>query len=148
MAAVGVDFFIDGLVLGLGFAAGRREGLLLTIALTIEILFLGLTVTSELTEGTHSRAKVIGVTAGLALHPAREPAARVGTALGDEQSEAHEREGETVVEPSFRGEGEADFAIFARPWRPDLDRGGQHGIGRGEDAAEQNGDPERQVEAP
>jgi ZIP family zinc transporter len=35
---------IDGLVLGVGFAAGPNVGLLLTI----EVLFLGLTVATEL----------------------------------------------------------------------------------------------------
>ena len=67
MAAVGVDVFIDGLVLGLGFVAGQREGLLLTAALTLEILFLGLTVTAELSQHARSRAAVVAMTAGLAL---------------------------------------------------------------------------------
>ena len=43
------------------------EGLLLTIALTLEILFLGLTVTSELNESVTSKAKIIGMTTGLSL---------------------------------------------------------------------------------
>lgn len=45
---VSVDVLIDGLVLGIGFAAGDKAGLLLTIALTIEVLFLGLTLTPAL----------------------------------------------------------------------------------------------------
>lgn len=39
LATVGVDVFIDGLVLGIGFEAGARAGLLLTLALTAEVLF-------------------------------------------------------------------------------------------------------------
>lgn len=35
------DILVDGLVLGIGFAAGPRQGLLLTIALTLEVLFWG-----------------------------------------------------------------------------------------------------------
>ena len=41
IAAVGVDIFIDGLVLGIAFAAGAKAGLLLTLALTLEVLFWG-----------------------------------------------------------------------------------------------------------
>ena len=37
---VEVDIFIDGLVLGIGFAAGAKQGFLLTVALTTEVLFL------------------------------------------------------------------------------------------------------------
>ncbi|WP_188517004.1 ZIP family metal transporter [Alsobacter metallidurans] len=67
LVAVGVDVFIDGLVLGLGFVAGQREGLLLTIALTLEILFLGLAVTTELAETSRSKLAVVGTTVGLSL---------------------------------------------------------------------------------
>ncbi|PSC05659.1 transporter [Alsobacter soli] len=67
LAAVGVDVFIDGLVLGLGFVAGQREGLLLTAALTLEILFLGLTVTTELSEYIGSKTAVVAAIAGLAF---------------------------------------------------------------------------------
>ena len=65
LTAIGVDILIDGLVLGIGFAAGPKVGLLLTIALTIEVLFLGLTVATELGESVRSRAKVVGITAAL-----------------------------------------------------------------------------------
>lgn len=44
LAAIGaVDILIDGLVLGIGFVAGQQQGLLLTVALTLEVVFLGLT---------------------------------------------------------------------------------------------------------
>lgn len=70
MTTVGVDMLIDGLVLGLGFAAGAKEGFLLTVALTLEVLFLGIVVAAELGDGSSSRLRVIGVTAGLvALMP-------------------------------------------------------------------------------
>jgi ZIP family zinc transporter len=67
LTAVGVDVLIDGIVLGIGFAAGARVGVLLTIALTLEVLFLGLTVAQELSETTQSRIRVVGVTAALVL---------------------------------------------------------------------------------
>lgn len=65
LTTIGVDIFIDGLVLGLAFLAGQTQGLLLTIALTIEILFLGLTIAVGLE--TRSRFRSVAVTALLVL---------------------------------------------------------------------------------
>lgn len=48
LSAIGVDVFIDGLVLGIGFSADLRTGLLLTVALTLELVLLGLTSTAAL----------------------------------------------------------------------------------------------------
>jgi ZIP family zinc transporter len=67
LAAVGVDILIDGLVLGLAFVAGAKAGALLTIALTLEVLFLGLTVTAELGETIQSKARIVAITFGIAL---------------------------------------------------------------------------------
>ena len=66
-AVTGIDILIDGLVLGISFAAGARQGLLLTIALTVEVLFLGLALSSELAESIKSRWKVVGMTAAIGL---------------------------------------------------------------------------------
>ena len=67
LTAIAVDILIDGLVLGIGFAASPKVGILLTIALTIEILFLGLTVATELGESVPSKARIVGITAGLII---------------------------------------------------------------------------------
>lgn len=67
LAAVGLDILVDGLVLGLAFIAGAKAGMLLTIALTLEVLFLGLSVTTELAESTRSKLRVLAIVAGLAL---------------------------------------------------------------------------------
>ncbi|WP_137862082.1 MULTISPECIES: transporter [unclassified Sphingomonas] len=67
VATVGLDILVDGLVLGLAFLAGAKAGLLLTIALTLEVLFLGLSVTTELAEETRSKPRVIATVALLAL---------------------------------------------------------------------------------
>ncbi len=64
---VGVDVFIDGLVLGLGFAASAKAGLLLTIALTLEVLFLGLSLAAELGDAAMSRARTVGLIGVVAL---------------------------------------------------------------------------------
>jgi ZIP family zinc transporter len=67
---IAVDIFIDGVVLGIGFAAGARQGGLLLAALTLEILFLGLTVGEELHKPMRSRLRVVGAVAvGGALLP-------------------------------------------------------------------------------
>ncbi|MDX2275612.1 MAG: transporter [Hyphomonadaceae bacterium] len=42
IALIGLDIFIDGIVLGVSFAGGVRHGLILLIALAVEIAFLGL----------------------------------------------------------------------------------------------------------
>lgn len=67
LGAVGVDILIDGLVLGLAFVAGGKAGILLTIALTLEVLFLGLTVTTELGETIRSKVRIVAITVGIAL---------------------------------------------------------------------------------
>ena len=67
IATVGIDILIDGLVLGIGFAAGAKQGLLLTGALTLEVLFLGIAVASKLKQTSGSAGRVVGTVAGLAL---------------------------------------------------------------------------------
>lgn len=67
LAAVGVDLLVDGFLIGLGFAAGTKEGKLLTLALTIELLSLGLAVCVTLHKARASRSRAILTTAGLAL---------------------------------------------------------------------------------
>ena len=67
IVTVGIDILIDGLVLGIGFAAGAKQGLLLTGALTLEVLFLGLALASELKQESGSAVRVIGIVAGLAI---------------------------------------------------------------------------------
>ena len=67
IVTVGIDILIDGLVLGIGFAAGAKQGLLLTGALTLEVLFLGIAVASKLKQTSGSAGRVVGTVAGLAL---------------------------------------------------------------------------------
>ena len=64
---VGVDVLVDGLLLGIAFAAGARAGTLLTIALTIEVLFLGMTVATELKETVASQLRIVGIVALIVL---------------------------------------------------------------------------------
>ncbi len=64
---VGVDIAIDGLLLGIGFAAGQKEGVLLTLALATELLSLGLVTASALGVAGVSRLKNVGIVAALSL---------------------------------------------------------------------------------
>ncbi|MCX6213587.1 transporter [Spirosoma sp.] len=59
LLAIGVDLFIDGLLLGIGFAAGAKEGILLALALGVEVLSLGLATATSLTDEGVSRARII-----------------------------------------------------------------------------------------
>jgi ZIP family zinc transporter len=67
ISAVGIDIIVDGLVLGLAFVAGAKAGVLLTVALTLEVLFLGVTLTTELAESITSKLRLILTLTGLAL---------------------------------------------------------------------------------
>ena len=59
IAAVGIDVLIDGLLIGVSFAAGARAGALLTVALTLELLFLALATVASLTKVGAKRTRVL-----------------------------------------------------------------------------------------
>lgn len=65
--ASGIDTLIDGLLLGVSFGIGEKEGIMITIALTIELLLIGLSVSTSLLRDGVVRSRVIAITAMLAL---------------------------------------------------------------------------------
>ncbi len=67
LGAVAVDLLLDGVLVGLGARLGATQGLILAIALTLEILFLGLSVVSELTAEGVSTGRAIATCTGLGL---------------------------------------------------------------------------------
>lgn len=67
LAAVGIDLLLDGLLVGLGVTLGSNQGLILTIALTTEILFLGLSVCAELLDRGIPPSRAAGIAAALGL---------------------------------------------------------------------------------
>ncbi|WP_333825777.1 ZIP family metal transporter [Pinisolibacter sp.] len=67
VSLIAVDLFIDGTVLGLAFQGGEKAGLLLTFALTIEVLFLALSVAAELGDAPEQRFRNVAITSALAL---------------------------------------------------------------------------------
>lgn len=60
-----VDIAMDGLLIGISFAAGARQGLLITVALTLEVLFLGV-ATAAAISGTGTRRHVVATTLAFA----------------------------------------------------------------------------------
>ncbi|MBL8166618.1 MAG: transporter [Acidobacteria bacterium] len=67
LITLGVDVLIDGLLIGVSFAAGAKAGVVLTVALAVEVMFLGLAAAVAYSESGASRSKMIGVCAGLAV---------------------------------------------------------------------------------
>ncbi len=67
LIASGVDVFIDGLLVGISFEVGFKEGVIITIALTIELLFLAISVASSLAKENAGKIKIIASTSLLAL---------------------------------------------------------------------------------
>ena len=67
LVTLGVDITVDGLLIGVGFAAGARQGFLLTVALAVEALFLGLSGSAALTKAGATRARILATTAVLAF---------------------------------------------------------------------------------
>jgi zinc transporter, ZIP family len=51
LLATFIDVAVDGFIIGAGFAAGGKTGTVLALGLSVELLFLGLALTSEATAG-------------------------------------------------------------------------------------------------
>lgn len=58
---------LSGLLIGAGYVAGVREGVLLTSALTVEALHLGLVTATDLNVAGMRRGRVVMILAGLAI---------------------------------------------------------------------------------
>lgn len=69
IAAVGVDVAIDGVLVGVGVTVGGHAALLLTIALSLELLFLGLTVSAQILQNSSPRTAIATTAALAALLP-------------------------------------------------------------------------------
>ena len=66
-AAAAVDTFLDGAIISIGFSAGQQLGVLLAIALALELLFLTLSVGVELRKGKFKPWQGLAVTTGIAV---------------------------------------------------------------------------------
>ena len=65
LVAIGIDFLLDGLLLGVGFAAGARIGILLAFAEAAEQLSVGLAVAGEMMSAGLSLTRVITIVSAL-----------------------------------------------------------------------------------
>ena len=63
VTAIGVDVFIDGLLVGIGFAVGAKQGLLLATAIMVEVFFLGVCISMAIRETRHGFQTELGVSA-------------------------------------------------------------------------------------
>ena len=79
LAPVGVDLFIDGLLLAIGFAAGEKGGLILLLGLTLETLSLGLATAPSLAKSGLRSGRVLCIL--VALGAAILAGALTGSAL-------------------------------------------------------------------
>lgn len=59
LITLAVDIVIDGLLLGIGFAAGSEQGILLSIALTIELIALALALATQCLQLGWSRKRSV-----------------------------------------------------------------------------------------
>lgn len=59
LSGIGVDIVIDGLLLGIGFAAGAKEGKLLAFALAVELLSLGMATVTELKSASLTKNRIL-----------------------------------------------------------------------------------------
>ncbi|GAB4017892.1 membrane protein [Spirosoma migulaei] len=66
LIVIGIDVFVDGLLLGVGFAAGAKQGKLLAFALGIESLSLGLATATSLVKNKLTRGRISSLIVGFA----------------------------------------------------------------------------------
>lgn len=64
VTAMGVDVGLDGVLIGLSFAAGAKQGLLLTFGLALEVFFLGVACATSL-QGNGKKWQAVARTAAL-----------------------------------------------------------------------------------
>jgi len=64
ITAMGVDVVLDGALIGLSFAAGEKQGLLLTVGLVLELFFLGVSCGTSL-RSVGQTALRVGATAAM-----------------------------------------------------------------------------------
>lgn len=65
LGGVAIDLVVDGFMIGIGFAAGAKEGRLLALALAVELVSLGLAVAASMSKLGIARARAVKVLAVL-----------------------------------------------------------------------------------
>ena len=67
LTAMGIDATLDGALIGLSFAAGEKQGLLLTVGLVLEMLFLGMSCGTSLRNAGRAAYWISGIAVALGL---------------------------------------------------------------------------------
>lgn len=67
VALIAVDVLLDGILMGVAFSEEARQGKILTIALTFELAFLGLSVATAMQSAGATKRRIVAVTAAIAL---------------------------------------------------------------------------------
>lgn len=67
VVAIAIDLLVDGLLVGIGVTLGEGQALVITIALTLEVLFLGLSLAIELDQRGIPRARSVTTVAVVSL---------------------------------------------------------------------------------
>lgn len=61
IAVITVDVLLDGITLGIVFSLGRQQGILIALALAIEVFFLGVAIGGDLLKVGNSRMRIIAL---------------------------------------------------------------------------------------
>ena len=84
--AVGVDVFIDGLLIGVAFLASKQSGIVIALALTLEVFFLGISTTAAMTK--RNIPKSTGITTMIVLAVLIPIGALLGYSIASQLSNA------------------------------------------------------------
>jgi len=68
LSGIAIDLAIDGLMIGIGFTAGAKEGRLLAVALAVELVSLGLAVAASMSKLGMSRRRSVQVLGALSMN--------------------------------------------------------------------------------
>jgi len=67
VTAVAIDALIDGILVGIAFAAGEETGIIFVLALSLEMFFLALSTGAVMARNDHPRSRVLAMTFGIGL---------------------------------------------------------------------------------
>lgn len=83
VSAISIDVAVDGLLVGLGFAVGRHEGIILLLAMSVEVLFLGISTMSVCSNRSinHNKALMLASSSGVILGVAAIVGNKIASAL-------------------------------------------------------------------
>lgn len=109
LVALGIDSLLDGLLLGAGFAAGARIGILLALAEAAEQLAVGLALSGELARAGVARPHVLLIVPALGLLVF--VSAVLGATVLGRLTSRRQRDRETGVPPGVPGRVSVQYEV-------------------------------------